>query len=107
MKLTKAQHKMLIESVATECAEEWPIDEGFAHVEGYWTKLMFQQGYSMDEYRFDIFMSLVVTIRDAQQLDRDPGGHLWGLGEDNTEAAREYWKGYYEDMIGKLIDDLA
>jgi len=114
MKLTRAERKMVIEHAAQECANELPATDA----DHFWT----EYDKVMDHHWFELLAKLDQTYRDphaagwrelvefirsADELDRDPGGHLNGLGEDDTEANREFWKDHYNVTIGFNIDNLS
>ena len=114
MKLTRAQRKMIIEHAAQECAQDLPMDDASdfwpkydAVMEEHWLKLMLALGTAYRPPHGDGWLELVEFIRSADELDRDPGGHLYALGEEDTEERREFWKNHYNDTIGANIDNIS
>lgn len=106
MELTKPQLKQVIEFFAATCAEEMPAEEvdQYEHLRGRRLEASAAGGVALAETLWD---ALVFALVDAQQLDRDPGGHLNNIGVYDTAQNRESWKNYYDDVIGRLIDELA
>lgn len=114
MKLTRNERKMVIEHAAQECANELPATDSDLFWENY-DKVMEQHWLSLLvklelSYRFPRevgWLELVEFIRSADELDRDPGGHLNGLGVEDTEANRQFWHDHYNDTIGMHIDGIS
>lgn len=113
-KLTRAERKMVIEHAAQECANELPANDDPDYwkaydsvMEEHWLKLMLALGTAYRPPHGQGWYSLVEFTRCADELDRDPGGHLYGLGEEDTEERREYWKDHYNLTIGADIDSIS
>src|SRR4030095_8481715 len=111
MKLTRNQRKMVIEHAAQECADALPADdtpdfwkEYDKVVDEHWMRLMMKLETAYYPFHAAGWLELVEFIRSADQLDRDPAGHLYALGEDDTEQNREFWKDHYNMTIGANID---
>lgn len=104
---------MVIEFVATQCAEEWPagVDHythaAYEHTDHYFLELMFKLGQIMEEVEGTIFGDLVKDICDSLHLDRDPAGFLYEHEEMDNEHNRLYYKEKQNDAIGSRIDGLA
>jgi len=113
-KLTRAQRKMIIEHAAQECAQDLPMEDATDFwgkydvvMEEHWTKLMLALGTAYRAPHGAGWYSLVEFTRCADELDRDPGGHLYAMGIENTEEMRDYWKDHYNSTIGLEIDNIS
>jgi hypothetical protein len=114
MKLTRNERKMVIGHEAQMCADNLPADNipdywitYDAVIEHHWMKLLTALGQTHRDHHAAGWDELVVFIRSADNLDRDPAGHMYGLGEDDTEQNREFWYNHYNDVIGMHIDNIS
>lgn len=114
MKLTRSERKMVIEHAAQECANELPANDApdfwMAYdkvMEKYWLDLLHKLDLSYRDSLASGWRELVEFTRSADELDRDPGGHLYEMGIEDTEQQREFWKDHYNMTIGASIDSLS
>lgn len=113
-KLTRAERKMVIEHAAQQCADDLPANDEpdfwiryDAVMEEHWLKLLAALGLSYRDSLAAGWRELVEFTRSADELDRNPGGHLYELGEADTEGNREHWKDHYNMTIGANIDSIS
>lgn len=114
MKLTRNERKMVIEHAAHECANELPAHDADLFWDNYdkvmqlhWLDLLVKLEQDWRDPHAAGWNELVEFIRSADNLDRDPAGHLYNLGEDDTERNREFWKEHYNTTIGFDIDNIS